>query len=159
MNKQEFETLHDLFYPRNVAVVGASTNPVKLGFQALLALKTGGLAGKIFPVSPSLKDQTVMEMPGYGSIEEIPEDAQLFVLAVPHSKIEGALVSAAKKGAKGAVIFAGGFREIGGEGVGAAGAGQGDGRPIRHQDRRAQLCGGAQPAFRPQRHLRLAALP
>lgn len=117
MDRKLFETLHALFYPTNAAVVGASTNPVKLGFQALLALKTGGLAGKIFPVSPSLKGQTVLDMPAYGAIEEIPEPAQLFVLAVPHDRIEGALVAAAAKGARGAVIFAGGFREVGGQGA------------------------------------------
>jgi acetyl-CoA synthetase (ADP-forming) len=116
MDPKLSETLHALFYPTNAAVVGASANPVKLGFQALLALKTGGLRGKIFPISPSLAGQTVLDMPGYGSIEEIPEPAQLFVLAVPHDRIEGALAAAAKKGAKGAVIFAGGFREVGGEG-------------------------------------------
>jgi acetyl-CoA synthetase (ADP-forming) len=116
MDEKTRETLHALFYPTNVAVVGASKNPVKLGFQSLLAVKTGGLSGKIFPVSPSLKGETVLELDGYGSIDELPEDAQLFILALPHDKIEGALVSAAKKGARGAVIFAGGFREIGGEG-------------------------------------------
>ena len=116
MDQKLFDTLSALFYPTNAAVVGASTNPVKLGFQALLALKTGGLSGKIFPISPSLKNQTVLDLPGYGAIEDIPEDAQLFVLAVPHDRIEGALVAAAKKGARGAVIFAGGFREVGGEG-------------------------------------------
>jgi acyl-CoA synthetase (NDP forming) len=117
MDRTLSETLHALFYPTNAAVVGASNNPVKLGFQALLALKTGGMAGKIFPISPSVKGQTVLDLPGYGAIEDIPEPAQLFVLAVPHDRIEGALIAAAKKGARGAVIFAGGFREIGGEGA------------------------------------------
>ncbi|MBN2223814.1 MAG: CoA-binding protein [Deltaproteobacteria bacterium] len=117
MDQKVFETLQALFYPTNAAVVGASTNPAKLGFQALLALKTGGMAGKVFPISPSLKGRTVLDMPGYGAIEDIPEPAQLFVLAVPHDRIEGALISAAKKGAKGAVIFAGGFREVGEDGA------------------------------------------
>ncbi len=116
MDRKLFETLQSLFYPTNAAVVGASANPAKLGFQATLALKTGGMSGKIFPISPSLAGKTLLDLPAYGAIEDIPEPAQLFVLAVPHDRIEGALVSAAKKGAKGAVIFAGGFREVGGEG-------------------------------------------
>ena len=54
MKSDKFKNLNALFYPKNVAVVGASENPIKLGFQALMAVKTGGLSGKIFPVSPSL---------------------------------------------------------------------------------------------------------
>ena len=116
MKPEEIETLNALFYPKNVAVVGASVNPVKLGFQALLAAKSGGLKGKVFPVNPSLKGKEVFGLTGYGSIDDIPEDAELMVFALPHDKIEGALKSAAEKGAKGVVIFAGGFREVGGEG-------------------------------------------
>jgi acetyltransferase len=109
--------LEDVFYPRNVAVVGASENPVKLGFHALTATVSGGLKGKVFPVSPSLAGREIMGVVGYGSIEELPEDAQLMVFAIPHNRIVEALKSAAKKGAKGVVIFAGGFREVGDEGV------------------------------------------
>jgi acyl-CoA synthetase (NDP forming) len=109
-------SLHDVFYPKNVAVVGASENPVKLGFQSLMAVKTGGLSGKIFPVSPSLRGKEIMGIPAYGDISELPEDAQLMVFAIPHDRIPGALESAAKKGARGVVIFAGGFREVGGRG-------------------------------------------
>ena len=115
MNKKS--TLDALFYPKNVAVVGASDNPMKLGFQALMAATTGGLKGKVFPVSPSLSGKEIMGVTGYGSIEEIPEDAQLMVFAIPHNRIVDALNSAAKKGAKGVVIFAGGFREVGDEGA------------------------------------------
>jgi acetyltransferase len=109
--------LRDVFYPKNVAVVGAADNPMKLGFQALMAAASGGLEGKVFPVSPSLAGREIMGVTGYGSIEELPEDAQLMVFAIPHSRIVDALKSAAKKGAKGVVIFAGGFREVGDEGV------------------------------------------
>ncbi len=113
----EKPSLKAVFYPENVAIVGASDNPMKLGFQALLAATTGGLKGKVFPVSPSLSGKEIMGIKAYGSIEEIPEDAQLMVFAIPHNRIVDALMSAAKKGAKGAVIFAGGFREVGDEGV------------------------------------------
>ncbi len=116
MKSDKIENLNALFYPKNVAVVGASENPLKLGFQALMAVKTGSFTGKIFPVSPSLKGKEVMGIKGYGDITEIPEDAELMVFAIPHDKIEKALKSAAEKGARGVVIFAGGFREVGGEG-------------------------------------------
>lgn len=113
----EKSNLKDVFYPKNVAVVGATKNPMKLGFQALMAATTGGLKGKVFPVAPSLAGKEILGVKGYGSIEDLPEDAQLMVFAIPHNRIVDALKSAAKKGAKGVVIFAGGFREVGDEGV------------------------------------------
>jgi len=109
--------LDALFYPKNVAVVGASDNPLKLGFHSLAATVSGGLGGKVFAVSPSLAGKEVMGVGGYGSIAELPEDAQVFVFSIPHKNIPGALADAAKKGARAAVIFAGGFREIGPDGA------------------------------------------
>jgi len=117
MTSSRDDGLDALFYPRNVAVVGASGNPMKLGFHSLAATVSGGLAGKVFAVSPRLAGREVMGVPGYGAIADLPEDAQVFVFSIPHKKIPDALSDAAEKGARAAVIFAGGFREIGADGA------------------------------------------
>ena len=46
--------LEAFFDPKSVAVVGASTSPVKLGYAVLENLVNGGYAevGKIFPINP-----------------------------------------------------------------------------------------------------------
>ena len=117
MTSPRDDNLDALFNPRNVAVVGASDNPLKLGFHALAAATSGGLAGKVYAVSPSLAGREVMGVPGFGAVSDLPEDAQVFVFSIPHKNIPDALSDAAKKGARAAVIFAGGFREIGADGA------------------------------------------
>lgn len=116
MNDTLKETLDAVFYPKNIAVVGASANPSKLGHLTLLGVKSMELKGNIFAVNPSLGGQDIMDIPCYASIDELPEDIQLFIFAIPHDKIEDALIAAAGKGARGCVIFAGGFKESGKEG-------------------------------------------
>nr|HID58061.1 hypothetical protein [Desulfobacterales bacterium] len=110
------ENLHYLLNPRNIAIIGASRNPRKLGFHALKAVVTGGFRGKIYPVNPELNGEALLGYKAYKDIESIPEAVDLFVFAIPATGVIGALKEAIKKKARGAVIFAGGFKEVGSEG-------------------------------------------
>ncbi|CAM5702962.1 Acetyl-CoA synthetase OS=Lysinibacillus sphaericus OX=1421 GN=LS41612_12080 PE=4 SV=1 [Lysinibacillus sphaericus] len=47
-----YETLEPLFNPKSVAVLGASTNPYKIGYIQLKALIDGGFKGDIYPINP-----------------------------------------------------------------------------------------------------------
>ena len=38
--------------PRSIAVIGASSNPEKRGFQAVRTLQASGYSGRIYPVNP-----------------------------------------------------------------------------------------------------------
>ncbi|MFC1858520.1 CoA-binding protein, partial [Thermodesulfobacteriota bacterium] len=116
MEKIQRETLDSLFHPENVAVVGASANPGKLGHMCISSVTSGGFQGKIFTVNPSSAGGHIMGAPCYAAIDDLPEAVQLFIFAIPHNRIEDALIAAARKGAKGAVVFAGGFKETGAEG-------------------------------------------
>ncbi|HSG46685.1 MAG TPA: CoA-binding protein, partial [Longimicrobiales bacterium] len=44
--------LAPIFEPRSVAVIGASTDPKKRGYQVLRALRESGFAGRVLPVNP-----------------------------------------------------------------------------------------------------------
>lgn len=115
------ETLYDhltaVFFPNRIAVVGASANPAKLGHQALLALTRGGFKGDIYAVNPSAAGREILGVRCFGAIDQLPGGIQLFVFALPHPLIEPSLKMAAAKGARGAVVFAGGFRETGPDGA------------------------------------------
>jgi len=114
--KMRKQNLHYLLNPRSIAVIGASRNPAKLGFQALKAIVTGGFKGKIYPVNPEINGESLLGYKGYKDIASIPEGVDLFVFAIPAVRVIDALKEAIKKNARGAVIFAGGFKEAGIEG-------------------------------------------
>ncbi len=105
-----------LFYPRSIAVVGASSNPFKLGFHALLAAKSAGFAGEIFAVNPKAGEE-IQGVKAFRRISDLPDNIDLFVYAIPDKMVVPAVREAVEKGGRAGVIFAGGFREVGPDGV------------------------------------------
>ncbi len=103
--------INRFFNAHSVAVIGASTNPDKLGNVILLNIKTGGFQGKIYPVNP--KEKEILGFPVYASIDKIPEIIDLAVIVIPSTSVPDALRQAAAKGAGAAIIISGGFREAG----------------------------------------------
>lgn len=102
-----------LFHGRSVAVVGASTNPTKLGYEILANILHGGYGGSVYPVNP--KADEILGMPVYASVSDIPAPLDLAVVVVPARFVPGVLREAAEKGAGAAIIISGGFREAGRE--------------------------------------------
>jgi acetate---CoA ligase (ADP-forming) len=102
--------LRKLLSPRHVAFVGGQRLSATIGYCV-----DAGFAGDIWPVNP-----TYPEIAGhrcYKSIAELPEPPDASFIAVPREltiEIVGQLAAA---GAGGAVCYAAGFAEVGGEGV------------------------------------------
>ncbi len=107
----DIENMQNFFTAQSVAVVGASTNPYKLGNVILANILAGGFTGKIFPINP--KEQTILGLPVYPSVDDILESIDLAVIVVPASFVPGVLRQSASKGAGAAIIISGGFREAG----------------------------------------------
>jgi acyl-CoA synthetase (NDP forming)/ribonuclease HI len=106
----------DIFFnPKSVAIVGASRNPMKFGSIILGNLFNLGYKGKIFPVNP--KGEDIAGQKTYISVDRIPEDVELAILAIPASVTLGAMKDCARKGVKGVVIISSGFNESGEVGV------------------------------------------
>lgn len=106
------EKYRPLFYPRSVAVVGASANPFKLGFHSLAAVTSTGFEGPVYAVNPR-SEGDIQGIPAYRSIAELPDGVELFVYALPDRKVVRAVRESVAKGGRAGVIFAGGFREVG----------------------------------------------
>lgn len=109
-------SLHALFHPRSVAVVGASegvtpTGAPKLGTAALQHLLEHRFPGAIHPVNP--RGGTLMGLPTHASLRDIPGEVDLALLVVPAEACLPALEDCAAKGVKGAVVFSSGFAEAG----------------------------------------------
>lgn len=103
--------LSDVFNARSVAVVGASASPEKTGHTILKNIVEGGFEGRIYPINP--KAESILGLKCYANLSLIPEQIDLVILVIPASLVPNAMEEAGSKGAKGAVIISGGFREIG----------------------------------------------
>ncbi|MCC7568654.1 MAG: CoA-binding protein [Candidatus Methanofastidiosa archaeon] len=101
--------LQALFYPRSVAVVGASKKRTKIGYEITKNLRR--FSGTVYAVTTS-KGQ-VDGLPTYPSVADIPGDVDLAVLAIPAPQVAGVLEECGKKGVRAAVIISAGFSEAG----------------------------------------------
>ena len=102
-------TLHHLFYPRHVALVG-SVSGGKVGFELLRQMLRGGYRD-VFVVNP--KAQGALDVPSYATIAAIPASVDLAVISSPAATVAGILEECGQVGVKAAVIISSGFSEMG----------------------------------------------
>lgn len=103
--------LEALFAPHGIAVVGASTNPEKLGNGIARNLSASGYPGPIHLVNP--RGGELFGLPLYSDVDEISEPFDLAVIATPAPIVHRVLADCARKGARAAIIVSGGFGEAG----------------------------------------------
>ena len=104
-----------LLDPRSVAVVGASTNPLKRGYQAIRTLVADGFPGAIYPVNP--KETEVLGLPAYPSVAAIDGPVDLALVVTPAAAVPELLRECGAKGVAAAVVIAVGFGETGEQGA------------------------------------------
>ncbi len=103
-----------LLNPRSVAVIGASTNPKKIGYVVVENLKNNGYQGKVYPVNP--KGGKLLGFKIYKNVEEIPEERiDLSVITLPAETTVALFESVARK-SRFVIPIAGGFGETGEKG-------------------------------------------
>ena len=107
------ESIHKLFNPESVAVVGASPRPESLGALTFTALTNYN--GKKYPVNP--RYNSINDMKCYESVIDIPNDVDLAILALGARHTLEIMKECAQKQVRSAIIFAAGFKELGEEGA------------------------------------------
>ncbi|MGM0702591.1 MAG: acetate--CoA ligase family protein [Pseudomonadota bacterium] len=107
--------LHDILAPRGIAVIGASADPTKRGYKAMVGLVKDGYRGEIYPVNP--KADMILGIEAWPSVTAIPGNPELVLICTPAATVPGLIAECGRRGIKGAVILASGFAEIGGEGA------------------------------------------
>ena len=98
----------------SVAIVGASKNETKRGFQTIRTLMDEKYDGNIYPVNP--KENSILGFPCFKKTSDIPGPVDMALIATPAKTIPAVLEDCGKKGVHGAVVLAGGFGETGPEG-------------------------------------------
>lgn len=104
-------SLHTLFSPKSIAVIGASTRPGSVGNDIAKNLIKSDFRGKVFLVNP--KGGELFGKTCFPSISEISEDVDLVIIIVPAAIVPGVLREAGEKMVRAAVIISAGFRETG----------------------------------------------
>lgn len=107
--------LHDILAPSGIAVVGASADPTKRGYKAMVGLINGGYRGHIYPINP--KADYILGVQAWPSLTEMPGRPELALLCTPAASVPALIAECGRRGVKGAVILASGFGETGEEGA------------------------------------------
>ena len=105
--------LKTLFNPKTIAVVGATDKEHSVGRSILRNLLLSE-DRQVFAVNPHR--ESVMGLPCYGRVKDIPRAVDLAVIAVPREIVVEAIEDCGLAGAGGVIIVSSGFGEGGSEG-------------------------------------------
>lgn len=108
-------SLQRLLAPRSVAIVGASADPRSFGAFVLGNLERFGYAGEIHLVSRS--SETLSGRACLKSVQELPEDLDVAVLAIAEAGVLDAVTTLAARRCHAALLFASGYAEVGAQGL------------------------------------------
>lgn len=107
--------LYRLINPRSIAFFGASNRFSAMGTNQLHSVMELGFKGRIYPIHPS--ETTVLGLPAYRSVAELPEVPDLAVVVLPTAIVAKTMEACGEKGIRHVIVVSGGFKEIGGEGI------------------------------------------
>lgn len=107
--------LNSLFNPKNIAIVGASSNPGSISGQFLRYLKRYEFKGPIYPVNP--RHQEISGLPCFPSVSAIPERVDLAICVVPNQGVTQVVEECTEKGVGFLMIPSTGFAEASIEGA------------------------------------------
>ncbi len=107
--------LDALFFPKGIAIIGASSKPLSIGNRVMANLMRYGYPGPIHPVHP--KADEILDRKAYKSILDVPDPIDLVHIIVRNTMVPQVLEDCAQKGVKVAIVNASGFGETGEQGA------------------------------------------
>lgn len=105
----------ELFNPKSIAIIGASSDPSKIGNMVLRNLLASGYSGSIYAVNS--KGGKALGYSFFKSILEIKDKVDMAVITIPSVAVPAVMKDLGKKGVPAAVVISAGFRETGAEGT------------------------------------------
>jgi acetyl coenzyme A synthetase (ADP forming)-like protein len=108
-------SLAPYFSPRGIAVVGASTDPYKLGYGLARNLVQCNFQGAIHFVNP--KGGSLFGRPVYSAVIDVPDPVDLAIILIPAGGVAKVLQECAHRGIHTVIVASGGFRETGDHGA------------------------------------------
>jgi len=108
--EQLWQQFLPLFYPKSIAIVGVSHNPLKIGTLWLKGIIDAGFPGRIFPVNP--RGGEIFGLKILPSLRDIPEIVDYVIVTIPRENVSGLLDDCAAKNVKAVHFFTAGFGEL-----------------------------------------------
>jgi acyl-CoA synthetase (NDP forming) len=105
--------LDALFWPRSIALIGASPDKHGIRGRIVDAVRQHGFDGPIYPVSRS--HDSIHGLRTYPSASALPEGVDLAIVTIPAVYVPDALEACGERGVRAAVIISSGFAEERGE--------------------------------------------
>ena len=97
--------------PESVALIGASRDRESISGTLFHNLLSRGFHGPVYPINRT--SNVVQSVLAFESVEDVPGDVDLAIIAVPASAVESAIEECARKGVSSLVIISAGFSETG----------------------------------------------
>ena len=107
-------TLNSLFNPGAIALVGASSDPEKIGYRLAANLLDQPFGGAVYFVNP--KGATILGKESRRSIQELPDGIDLLIMAIPKAVMLASVREGIQKKARCIVALTAGFKETGVDG-------------------------------------------
>ncbi|MBN2590275.1 MAG: acetate--CoA ligase family protein [Sedimentisphaerales bacterium] len=107
-------SFESFFNPKSVAIVGASSQKGKVGYEILSNMISAGYGGKLYPVNN--KADEIEGLKCYPDLESIGSVPELVILVIPAKIVPMIMQQCAKLGTKSVIIITAGFKEVGKEG-------------------------------------------
>jgi len=101
-----------MFWPDNVAVIGASNKEGKVGNAIMKSLKRK-FKGGIFPVN--IKEDQILGFEVYKSVGDIEDEVDLALISLPANIVPGIIEECGKADIKNVIVVSAGFSEAGRE--------------------------------------------
>ncbi len=111
MFEDRLRELDPVFYPRSIAVVGASSDERKSGAKWVIGLRAAGYAGTIYPVSA--RGGTVAGLEIARSLSSIESDIDYVIASVPSNSVLDLIEECIRKKTRVVQFFTAGFSETG----------------------------------------------
>ena len=105
------DVLNGLIRPQNVAIIGASATPGKIGHTVVKNLIEGGYKGGIYPVNPDSEE--ILGKKVYKSVKDIPGPVDAAIITIPAKYVSPVIDECGVKGVKGLIVITSGFSEVG----------------------------------------------
>ena len=106
-------SLDPFFFPRSIAVVGASSTPGKGGYRMVDNLLRG-FAGDIYPINPSATE--ILGLKAYPSVSTVPGELDLVLVLIPNVHVKACVAECIVRKVPAVIIESAGFADAGEEG-------------------------------------------
>jgi acyl-CoA synthetase (NDP forming) len=108
--EEKLKAFEPIFYPKSIAVVGASAASIKAGSLWVWSLKSAGFPGLIYPVGAS--GGRIADLEIFPNLRLIPGEVDYVIVSIPRQSVLELLDDCAAKNVKAVQFFTAGFSEV-----------------------------------------------